>query len=188
MKAEDRTQLLKRRLSLWLVVVRWPHLFLIFSQDNLTCFSESFSLDGLTCFSESFSHDGLTCFSESFSHDGLTCFSESGIATGGLLPQPISPTPQSNLHRSFQNALQCFAPFSCHLWNWFSVCTRGEIEMCVGRRIMLTLFSLCYIALASRCQRENFTYFHKREKTIHRDFICQPIRICNPCTCHKNAG
>lgn len=118
----------------------------------------------------------------SFSQDGLTCFSESGIAIDGLLPQPISPTPQSNLHRSFLNALQCFAPFSRHLWNWFSVCTRGEIEMCVGRRIMLTLFSLCYIALASRCQRENFTYFHKREKTIHRDFIRQPIRIRNSCT------
>ena len=82
---------------------------------------------------------------------------------------------QSNLHSSFQNALRTFCfIFLYHFISEidtfcvnirFSICTKAKIQMSSRRKIMLTLFSLCYIALASTCQRKNFTYFHQKNNT-----------------------
>ena len=47
----------------------------------------------------------------------------------------------------------------------FSICIKAKVQMSSGTKIMLTLFSLCYIALASTCQRKNFTYFHQKNNT-----------------------
>ena len=80
---------------------------------------------------------------------------------------------KSNLH--FQNSLHTFwflflQHFISEIDTFcvkirFSICREAKIQMSSRRKIMLTLFSLCYIALASTCQRKNFTYFHQENNT-----------------------
>ena len=110
----------------------------------------------------------------------LIIFSHSPVSQNLLLPLVCHNLflryLQPNMHRCFQNTLQNFSVlffyhFISEIDTWFnilrdlylfSICTKAKIQMSGRTKIMLTLFSLCYIALASTCQQENFTFFQDK--------------------------